>query len=67
VVKEHAWLRGNLLLPTKAAALNALSQIGTPDAMQILQKAANSRNQTIALTAQDVLQRLTAKSEEEQD
>ncbi|MGB7054706.1 MAG: HEAT repeat domain-containing protein [bacterium] len=67
VVKEHAWLRGNLLLPTKAAALNALSQIGTPDAMQILQKAANSRNQTIALSAQDVLQRLTTKSEEEQD
>ena len=64
VIKEHAWLRGDLLLPTKAAALSALSQIGTPEAIQILQKAANSRNQTIALTAQDVLQRLTVKSEE---
>jgi HEAT repeat protein len=67
VTKEHAWLRGNLLLPTKVAALNALSQIGTPEAMRILQKAANSRNQTIALTAQDVLQRLTTKSEESED
>jgi len=65
VIKERTWLRGNLLVPTKAAALNALSQIGTTEAMQVLQKAANSRNQTIALTAQDVLQRLTVKTEED--
>jgi hypothetical protein len=64
IIKEHAWWNGDLLLPTKVAALNALSQIGTPDAVQILQKAANSRNQTIAITAQDVLQRLTVKAEE---
>ena len=64
IVREHAWWNAELLLPTKVAALNALSQIGTPEAVQILQKAANSRNQTIALTAQDVLQRLTVKSEE---
>jgi HEAT repeat protein len=67
IIKEHAWFRGDLLVPTKAAALNALSQIGTPEAMQILQKAANSRNQTIALTAQDVLQRLTVKPEGSSD
>jgi len=64
IVREHAWLRGDLLLPTKAAALNALAQIGTPEAMQILQKAANNRNLAIALTAQDVLQRMTKTSED---
>jgi HEAT repeat protein len=64
VIKEHAWFRGDLLMPTKTAALNALAQIGTPEAIQILQKAANNRNQSIALTAQDVLQRLTKKSDE---
>lgn len=64
IVKERVWLKGNLLLPTKAAALNALAQISTPEAMHVLQKAANNRNQFIALTAQDILQRATAKSEE---
>jgi len=64
VVKERAWFKGNLLLPTKAAALTALAQIGTSKAMQILQKSANSRNRFIAVTAQDVLQRITAASEE---
>ncbi len=65
IVREHSWLRGNLLLPTKISALNALSQIGTPEAMEILQKAANNRNQTLALSAQDILQRMTLKSEED--
>jgi HEAT repeat protein len=64
VVKERAWFKRSLLLPTKAAALTALAQIGTPKAMQILQKSANSRNHFIAVTAQDVLQRITAASEE---
>lgn len=64
ILKERAWLKGNLLLPTKAAALNALAQISTPKAMQVLQKAASNRNQFIAITAQDVLQRATTKSEE---
>lgn len=64
VIKERAWFKGNLLLPTKTAALNALAQIGTPKAMQVLQKAANNRNQFIALTAQDVLQRITTIPEE---
>jgi HEAT repeat protein len=64
IVKERTWLKGNLMLPTKAAALTALAQISTDQALQVLQKAANSRNQFIALTAQDVLQRATAKSEE---
>ncbi len=64
IIKERAWLRGNLLLPTKAAALNALAQINTPEAMQVLQKAANNRNQFIALNAQDVLQRVTVRSQE---
>lgn len=64
VIKERAWFRGSSLLPTKAAALNALAQMGTPYALQILQKAANNRNQFIALTAQDLLQRITTKSQE---
>lgn len=64
VVKERAWFKRSLLLPTKAAALNALAQIATPKAMQILQKSANSRNNFIAATAQDVLQRITAVSDE---
>ena len=64
IVKERALFKGNLLLPTKAAALNALANIGTTRAMQVLQKAANSRNRYIALTAQDVLQRMTSASEE---
>jgi HEAT repeat protein len=63
IVRERAWLRGNLLLPTKVAALNALAQIDTSESLNILQKAANSRNQFIALTAQDILQRIAAKSE----
>jgi HEAT repeat protein len=67
IIKEHAWWNAEVLLPTKVAALNALAEISTPEAVQILQKAANSRNQTIALTAQDVLQRLTAKADEAQD
>ncbi|UCG29626.1 MAG: HEAT repeat domain-containing protein [candidate division WOR-3 bacterium] len=64
IVKERALFKGNLLLPTKAAALTALAQIGTQKAMQTLQKAANSRNRYIAITAQDVLQRMTSASEE---
>ncbi|KPK64372.1 hypothetical protein AMJ83_02860 [candidate division WOR_3 bacterium SM23_42] len=64
VIKERAWFKGNLLQATKTAALNALAQIGTPKAMQVLQKAANNRNQFIALTAQDVLQRVTTIPEE---
>jgi hypothetical protein len=67
ILKERAWLKGNLLLPTKAAVLNALAQIGTTKSMEVLQKAANNRNQFIALTAQDILQRATAKSEEASD
>lgn len=63
VVKERALFKGRLLQPTKAAALSALAQIGTPKAMQVLQKAANSRNRFIAGTAQDVLQRITAAEE----
>lgn len=64
IVKERALFKGALLLPTKTAALTALAQIATPKAMQILQKSANSRNHFIAATAQDVLQRITAESEE---
>ncbi len=64
VVKERAWFKGNLLLPTKAAALTALAQISTPKAMQTLQRAANSRNRFIAATAQDVLQRITTIPED---
>jgi HEAT repeat protein len=67
IIKEHAWWNAEVLLPTKVAALNALAQISTPEAVQILQKAANSRNQTISLTAQDVLQRLTAEADEAQE
>jgi HEAT repeat protein len=64
IVKERALFKGHLLLPTKAAALNALANIGTEKAMQTLQKAANSRNRHIAITAQDVLQRMTSGSNE---
>lgn len=64
VVRERALFKGSLLQPTKAAALSALAQIGTPKAMQVLQKVANSRNRFIAATAQDVLQRITAAAEE---
>jgi hypothetical protein len=64
IVKERTLFKGALLLPTKAAALTALAQIATPKAMQTLQKSANSRNHFIAATAQDVLQRITAESEE---
>jgi HEAT repeat protein len=67
IIKEHAWWNAEVLLPTKVAALNALAQISTPEAVQILQKAANSRNQTISLPAQDVLQRLTAEADEAQE
>jgi hypothetical protein len=63
VIRERSWLRGNLLLPTKVAALNALAEIDTPESLTILQKAANSRNQHIALTAQDILQRIAVKTE----
>ncbi len=64
IVKERAIFKRNLLIPTKQAALTALAQIGTPKAMQTLQKAANSRNHFISATAQDVLQRMTAAAEE---
>ncbi|MBE0431843.1 HEAT repeat domain-containing protein [candidate division WOR-3 bacterium] len=67
VVKDRVLFKRSLLQPTKAAALNALAQISTPKAMQVLQKAANSRNRFIAGTAQDVLQRITAAAEERTD
>jgi len=64
IIRERALFKGYLLTPTKAAALNALASIGTAKAMQMLQKSANSRNRVIAMTAQDVLQRMTSASEE---
>ncbi len=58
VLHEKALFKGKLLEPTKSAALNALSQIGSSKALQALRDAANHKDDFVASTAQDILNKV---------
>jgi HEAT repeat protein len=55
VLHEKALFRGNLLYPTKEAALRAIHQIGGEEAMQALEDAAGGRDQPVAVYARELL------------
>ena len=55
VVHEKALFRGNILYPTKEAALRAIHQIGGEEAKKVLEQAAASRDRQISLCAQELL------------
>ncbi|KPJ74537.1 hypothetical protein AMJ52_00005 [candidate division TA06 bacterium DG_78] len=61
VLNEGAFFKGDLLKPTKAAVLNALTKIGSPKALQALHDAAGHRDHFVAATAQDILKRKESK------
>jgi hypothetical protein len=55
VLHEKALFRGNLLYPTKEAALKAIHQIGGEEAAHALEQAAAGRDQQISVYAQELL------------
>jgi HEAT repeat protein len=61
VLNESAFFKGDLLKPTKTAALNALAKIKSPQALQALRDAAGHRDHFVAAVAQDILKRKESK------
>jgi HEAT repeat protein len=53
--------KGDLLLPTKEAALYALAKIGTPKAVAALRTAGSHKDQFVSGTALDILEKLEKK------
>ncbi len=61
VLSESSFFRGELLQSTKEAALNALSQMGSPKALAALNDATKHRDHFVASTAQEILKRRETK------
>jgi HEAT repeat protein len=57
LLSEKALFKGDLLLPTKESALNALAKIGTEKAMAALKEAAQHKDNFVAATAEEILRR----------
>ena len=61
LLNEKAFFKGDLLKPTKKAALNALVMIGSEKALQSLRDAANHKDDFVAVTAEDILKSIDSK------
>ena len=61
VLNEGALFKGDLLHPTKEAALNALVKIGSKKAIQTITDAVGHKDQFVAIKAQDILKRREMK------
>jgi hypothetical protein len=60
ILNERSMFKGDLLLPTKEAVLNALVQLNTGHSRQALRDAAKHRDAYVAGMAQDLIKRLEA-------
>jgi hypothetical protein len=63
MLNERALIKGSLLQPTKKAALDALAQMGTDRALEVLRAATVHKDKYVSATASDILKRLDAKTE----
>jgi len=61
ILDEKALFKGAVLQPTKEAALNALARIASENAMQALRDAANHKDDFVAVTAGNILERSETK------
>ncbi len=64
ILNEGALFKANLLIRTKEAALNALAEIGTPEAIEALNQATQHKDQFVASTAQKVLKKFEKETAE---
>jgi HEAT repeat protein len=62
VLNEKPLFKGDLLKPTKFAALNALAKIGTKKAMEALHEATSHKDQFVASVARDIEARFGVRS-----
>lgn len=58
VLSEHAIFKADLLYPTKSAVLSAFVKIGSEKAIEALREATNHKDQFVAATAEEVLNKL---------
>ncbi len=58
VLSEHAIFKADLLYPTKSAVLSAFVKIGSEKAIGALREATNHKDQFVAATAEEVLNKL---------
>lgn len=61
VLNESAFFKGNLLHPTKEAALNAIAKIGSTKAIQALRDATGLKDHFVSTIARDILKRKEMK------
>ncbi len=59
ILEEKAIFKGDLIQTTKLTALNAIAQIGTEKAIDILKSLQNHKDQFIASTSRDLLKRIS--------
>jgi len=62
ILNERALFKSGLLQPTKAAALDAIAQMGTEKAQQALQDATTHKDKFVAATSQEIISRQQKKS-----
>ncbi len=58
VLSEHSMFKAHLLQPTKSAVLRAFVKIGSEKAIGALREATNHKDQFVAVTAEEVLNKL---------
>jgi len=60
ILNEKSLFKGDLLIPTKQAILNAYIKLNTPNTLQALRDAAKHRDAYVAGMAQEIIKRLNA-------
>lgn len=67
ILNERSLFKGDLLIPTKQAALNAFLKIDTPNSLQALRDAAQHRDPYVSGMAQELLRKMDSAKEQKEE